>query len=161
MKFKPVPEAPENLDFVRDVQRALPLVPGVTDDCCARVMRRVGFEDRDVAATWLTFLRALELAEETDDGFVRCRCEPKRDKLADTLQARVYGVSTVLDVLPDDPRAPLDADAVFGEFTESIPTRGRNDSARTEVRRERVDDMLDWAVLVGLVERADDGYVRA
>ncbi|MCO8252984.1 hypothetical protein NKF26_04095 [Haladaptatus sp. AB618] len=161
MKFKPVPEAPENLDFVRDVQRALPLVPDVTDDCCARVMRRAGVENRDAAGTWLTFLRALELAEETEDGtFVRRRREPERNELAESFQARVYGASTVLGILFDED--PLEADAVFEAFSETVPSRGRDGDSRVEaVARERVGNVLDWAVLLGLAERTNGGYVRA
>lgn len=161
MKFKPVPEAPENLDFVRDVQRALPLVPDVTDDCCTRVMRRAGVGNRDSAGTWLTFLRALELAEETEDGtFVRRRREPERDELAEAFETRVYRASTVLDVLSDE--GPLEADAVFARFREEVPSRGRDgDSGVEAVARERVGNVLDWAVLLGLVGRVEDGYVRA
>ncbi|MGA9403389.1 hypothetical protein [Haladaptatus sp.] len=162
MKFKPVPEAPENLDFVRDVQRALPLVPDVTDDCCARVMRRAGVENRDTAGTWLTFLRALELAEETEDGtFVRRRREPERNELAESFQTRVYGASTVLGILFDED--PLEADAVFEAFSETVPpSRRGGDSTRAEsVWHKRVGNVLDWAVLLGLAERANGGYVRA
>jgi len=64
MKFKFVPEAPADLGFVADAQRAVPLVPGREDDCCARLTRRLDLPSRDVARTWLTFLRALRLVEE-------------------------------------------------------------------------------------------------
>ncbi len=172
MKFKPVPEAPETVDFVRHVQRAVPLVSSVTDDCCARLMQQVGFESRDTAATWLTFLRALKLAEETEDGFIRRRREPERDELAEAFQTRVYGVSRVLEILPNETQTPLEADAVFEAFSETIPVRGRDsDSADDSTEddnsggiealwRERVENVLDWAVLLGLAERVDGEYVR-
>jgi hypothetical protein len=73
MRFKPVPPAPESLDAVAAVQRAVPLVPGSEADCCARVLDRTHVTERDDARTWLTFLRALELVRETDGEFVRER----------------------------------------------------------------------------------------
>ncbi|MFH5800017.1 hypothetical protein [Haladaptatus sp. CMAA 1911] len=160
MKFKPVPKTPEDLDFLSDVQRAVPLVPGTEDDCCARLMRRIGFQSRDTARTWLTFLRALELAEETESGFVRLRRDPDEEKLSEAFRTRVYGVSTVLDALPED--EPLDSDAVFEEFSEEIPMweRHKDPTRVDEVWRERVENMLEWAVLLGLAERSDDGYWR-
>jgi DNA-directed RNA polymerase sigma subunit (sigma70/sigma32) len=161
VKFKPVPEAPEDLDFVSDVQRAVPLVPGTEDDCCARLMRRIGFQSRDVARTWLTFLRALELAEETENGFVRLRRDPDEEELVDAFQTRVYGVTTVLSVLSGD--ESLDSDAVFERFSEEIPTweRYKDPTRVEEVWRERVKNMLEWAVLLGLAEREDGSYRRA
>ncbi|ODR81685.1 hypothetical protein BG842_20565 [Haladaptatus sp. W1] len=160
MKFKPIPEAPDGLDFVSDVQRAVPLIPGTEDDCCARLMRRIGFQSRDVARTWLTFLRALELAKKTDSGFVRIRRDPDEEALAEALQTRVYGVSTVLNVLPEDEW--LESEAVFERFSDEIPTWERyKDPTRVEdVWRERVGNMLEWAVLLGLAERSEDGYRR-
>ncbi|GAA0227938.1 hypothetical protein ACFFQF_12100 [Haladaptatus pallidirubidus] len=161
MKFKLVPEAPEELDFVMDAQRAVPLVPGTEDDCCARLMDRLGFQSRDVARTWLTFLRALELAEETRSGFARLRRDPNRDELAESFRSRVYGVSTVLSVL--DEHGPLRKRAVFEKFREEIPTweRHKDPSRVEEVWRERVGNVLDWAVLLGLAEQSDGDYRRA
>ncbi|SIR28987.1 hypothetical protein SAMN05421858_2122 [Haladaptatus litoreus] len=160
MKFKLVPSAPAEFDFVADAQKAVPLVPGTEDDCCARLMNRLGFQSRDVARTWLTFLRALELAEETQSGFARLRRDPDREKLAESFQSRVYGVSIVLSVL--DEHGPLSERAVFEKFREEIPTweRHKDPSRVEEVWRERVGNMLDWAVLLGLAERVDGNYRR-
>ena len=161
MKFKLVPDAPGEFDFVGDAQRAVPLVPGTEDDCCARLMNRLDFPSRDTARTWLTFLRALELAEETQSGFARTRRSLDRDELAEAFESRVYGVSTVLDVL--DEHGPLSEEAAFEAFREEIPTWERHkDPSRVEdVWRERIGNMLDWAVLFGLAERTDEGYRRA
>lgn len=160
MKFKLVPDAPDSLEFVREVQRAVPLVPGTEDDCCARLMRRVGFQSRDVARTWLTFLRALELAEETESGFVRIRRDPDEDELAEAFRTRVYGVSTVLDVLSEDDWVP--EDTVFEAFSDRIPAweRYKNPTRVEAVWRERIENVLEWAVLLGLAERSDEGYRR-
>ncbi|WP_227353710.1 hypothetical protein [Haladaptatus salinisoli] len=160
MKFKLVPEAPDDLALLADAQRAVPLVPGTEDDCCARLMERLDFPSRDVARTWLTFLRALGLAEETQSGFVRVRRDVDRDELADAFETRVYGVSAVLDRLDDSD--PLSTEAAFEEFRGEIPTWERHkDPSRVEdVWRERVENLLDWAVLFGLAERTDEGYRR-
>ena len=160
MRFKLVPEPPADLSFVADAQRAVPLVPGSEDDCCARLMERVGFDSRDAARTWLTLLRALELAEETETGFARTRRDPERDALAASFEARVYGAQRLLDLLAD---GPLDANEAFERFREEIPTWERHkDPSRVEdVWRERVENALGWAVLLGLAERTDDGYRRA
>ncbi|WP_435154997.1 hypothetical protein [Haladaptatus sp. DFWS20] len=161
MKFKLVPEAPAEFDFVAETQRAVPLVPGTEDDCCARLMNRLDFPSREIARTWLTFLRALELAEETQSGFARLRRDPDRNELAEAFQSRVYGVSTVLSVLEE--HGPLTEQAVFEKFRDEIPTWERHkDPSRAEnVWRERVGNMLDWAVLLELAEREDGEYRRA
>ena len=160
MKFKLVPDPPADLSAVADAQRAVPLVPGTEDDCCRRLMDRVGFETRDVARTWLTFLRALELAEETESGFARTRRDPDRDAMATAFQERVYGVDRLLDRLATG--GPLSPDEAFEGFREEIPTweRHKDPSRVEEVWRERVASMLGWATLLGLAERTDEGYRR-
>lgn len=162
MRFKLVPEPPNSVEFVADAQRAVPLVPGTEDDCCARLMERTGMESRDVARTWLTFLRALELAEETDSGFARTRREPDAETLSRSLRDHVFGVSAILDVLRGADR-PLSADEVFEAFREEVPTweRHKNPNAWEDVWRERVERVLGWGVLLGPVEKEDDGYRSA
>jgi hypothetical protein len=90
VRFKLLPEAPESLDVVADAQRAVPLVPGSEDDCTARLLRRLDFPSRDVARTWLTFLRALELASETPSGFVREPTEPTLEHPGSPFERRRY-----------------------------------------------------------------------
>ncbi|PSQ06202.1 hypothetical protein BRC97_07480 [Halobacteriales archaeon QS_6_71_20] len=161
MKFKLVPEPPEDVGFVADAQAAVPLVPGTEDDCCARLMRRVGFRSRDVARTWLTFLRAVGLAAETDDGFKRLRTEPSPDRLRDRLLSGVYGADDVADALlaADDRGTALAADAAFERFADRVPEweRYRTDDWES-VWRERVDRLLGWLVLLGLAGERDGGY---
>jgi hypothetical protein len=124
-------------------------------------MRRVGFPARDVSRTWLTFLRALELARETDAGFVRERTEPTPDHLRDAFRRRVYGAREVLDSLDAD--EPRTAETVFEAFEERVPTWETHRAAGDwrDVWRERVGRILGWAVLLGLAAERDGGYVRA
>jgi hypothetical protein len=159
VKFKLVPEAPGSLDLVADAQRAVPLVPGSEDDCCARLMRRVGFETRDVARTWLTFLRALELAEETPSGFKRLRTDPTPDHLRAAFRERVYGAEEALAALEsaDD---PVSATEAFDRFRERVPEWEHHKNPRTweQVWAERHERLLDWLVLLDLAERTSEGY---
>ena len=159
MRFKLLPEPPASLDLVKEAQRAVPLVPGSEDDCCARLMRQVGFPARDVSRTWLTFLRALELARETDAGFVREQTDPTPDHLRDAFQRRVYGAHEVLASLDDDPRTVAE---VFAAFEERVPEWETHRAAEDwrDVWRERVERILGWAVLLDLAAERDDGYVR-
>ena len=160
MKFKLLPEPPESLEFVAEAQRAVPLVPGSEDDCCARLMRRVDVPARDVSRTWLTFLRALELARETDSGFVREQTEPTPEHLRDAFRRRVYGAREVLASLDAD--EPRGVNEVFTEFEERVPVWETHRAAEDwrDVWRERVEHMLEWAVLLDLADECDDGYVR-
>ncbi len=161
MRFKLLPEPPESLDRVQEAQRAVPLVPGSEDDCCARLMRRVGFPARDVSRTWLTFLRALELARETDSGFVREGTDPTPAHLRDAFRRRVYGVSEVLASLDaDEPRTVTE---VFAAFEERVPAWETHRAAEDwrDVWLERIERILGWAVLLDLAEERDGGYVRA
>lgn len=161
MKLKPVPAAPDSLDAVADVQRAVPLVPGSEADCCARVMDRTHVGERDEARTWLTFLRALELARETDAGFVRERRKPEKSAIAAAFREHVFAAEDVLDALADAD-GPLAADEVFERVEPTIPQweREKDPGGWRDTWRERVRRLLDWAVLLGLAERVDDGYRR-
>lgn len=156
MRLKPVPPVPDSLDALRDVQRAVPLVPGTEEDCCARIVARTSVADRDDASDWLSFLRALGLARETDSGFVREQAEPGRETLAERFRTNVYGAREIRDVLGDD---ALSADAVFERF-DAVPRweRSRNPDWKS-TWYERVERLLDWSVLLGLAARTEDGYV--
>ena len=160
MRFKLLPEPPGSLALIGEAQRAVPLVPGSEDDCCARLMRRVDFPARDVSRTWLTFLRALELARETDAGFVREQTEPTPEHLRDAFRRRVYGAREVLASLDAD--EPRTVEEVFAEFEERVPVWETHRAAEDwrDVWRERVEHILGWAVLLDLAEKRDDGYVR-
>ncbi|WP_311172529.1 hypothetical protein [Halobellus ordinarius] len=160
MRFKLLPEPPQSLDLVAEAQRAVPLVPGSEDDCCARLMRRVDFPSRDVARTWLTFLRALELASETSSGFVRESTDPTPEQLRTAFRERVYGAREVLESLDSD--GPKSIDEVFADFEERVPVWETHRAAGDwrDVWRERVERILGWAVLLDLAAERDGGYVR-
>ena len=160
MKFKLVPSPPDSLDRVGEAQRAVPLVPGSEDDCCARLMSRVGFPSRDVARTWLTFLRALELATETDTGFKRRSQEPTPDHLRAALLDRVFVAEELLATLRAA-EAPLDADAALDRLRDRVPQweHYKNPDEWEELWRDRTADLLDWFVLLDLASEADGGYV--
>ena len=159
MRFKPVPPAPGEFAFVARVQRAVPLVPGTEDDCCARLVDRLDLSDRDAARTWLTFLRALDLAEETPSGYRRTDAEPTVEGCRAALLDRVFAADAVHDALAA--AGPLTADATFEAVRERVPTWERHrDTEWTAVWRERVERLLDWLVLLDAVERVDDNSDR-
>lgn len=159
MRHKPVPEPPASLDAVETVRAALPRTPRPESDCCARVVDRTDVADRDDAATWLTFLRALGLANEVDGKFVRTDDAVAPGPLADAFEANVYAAREVLDALADADR-PLDADAVFERVESVVPRWERERNPDWEATwRERVARLLGWASLLGLVERRQTGYV--
>jgi hypothetical protein len=71
VRFKPVPEPPADLTVLATIRRAVPATAGDVDDCCQRLLDETSLKTRDEASTWLTFLRALELAIEEPEGFRR------------------------------------------------------------------------------------------
>jgi hypothetical protein len=158
MRLKPVPPAPEDRERLRRARRAVPLVPGSEADCCARLRQRLDLPTRDVARTWLTFLRALGLAEETSQGFARTREDLAEVALGEAFREEVFGAREALDALAAADE-PLDAAAVFGAVEDVVPQWERHkDPAWRDTWHERVARLLDWAALFGLVERAEGGY---
>lgn len=161
MQFKLVPPAPADPEFVADAQRAVPLVPGSEDDCCERLQSRLDLPSRDVARTWLTFLRALELAEETPSGFKRRRVDPTEEHLRDAFLRRIYGADHLLMALREG-QQPVDAEGAYERFRTRVPTWETYKQADWEdVWRERVERILEWFDLLGLAERTEEGYVPA
>ena len=160
MRFKHVPPAPPSLDTVTAARRAIPLVPDPEADCCARLLDRLDLPSRDVARTWLTFLRALGLVERTDSGFRRTDADADPERLRSALLDRAFPAAETLAAL----RAadgPLAADEVFGRVRERVPRweRHRNPRRWEDVWRERVERLLGWLVLLDLAAREDGGYV--
>ena len=158
--FKLVPEPPDSLDAVAEAQRAVPLVPDSEADCCARLLRRCDLPSRDVARTWLTFLRALRLVTETDRGFRRLPADPTPDHLRKAFRERVYGAEALLAMLDD--ADPLSVDAAFERFRERVPTweRHKEPARWADVWRDRVGNLLGWLTLLGFAEERAGGYVR-
>lgn len=158
MRLKPLPQPPAELEAVADAQSAVPLVPGSENDCCARLMRREGYESRDVAREWLTFLRALELATETESGFKRTGREPTPENLRESFRERVFGASETLDVL-GEADGPLTTAEVFDRFRETVPGWERHRrSSWVDHWEARTERLLGWLVLLELAARDEDGY---
>ncbi|WP_276301919.1 hypothetical protein [Halorussus lipolyticus] len=159
MQFKLVPEPPESLEFVAEAQRAVPLVPGSEDDCCARMLDRTDLTSRDEARTWLTYLRALGLAEEKSSGFARIRRDPEPEYLREQFRENVFGVPALLEILEGADES-LSAEEVFAEFEDEVPTweHHKNPNSWEEIWSERVEYLLDWSVLLGLAEEVDGEY---
>lgn len=152
MRLKPVPEPPTDLDDIRPFQRAVPLVPGSTDDCCARLRDRCDLPNRQIANDWLAFLRALGLVRETARGFVRTDAEPTPELIREGLRERVLLVPEALDALRESsPAEPLTPDALFEATRESVPRHDRaRDPQWEDTWRERADRLLRWLALVDL-----------
>lgn len=159
MKFKVVPPAPDSLARLEAVWQAVPVVPDAEESCCARLMQDADVPAQDEAKEWLTFARALDLAEEGPRGYSRVRGEFDPDRLAARFREHVYAADEALAVLADADD-PLDADAVFDRLRDRVPTWERQRSTDwAETWTDRVDRILTWAVLFGLADRRGDGYV--
>ncbi|MFB6205420.1 MAG: hypothetical protein ABEJ05_02690 [Haloglomus sp.] len=164
MRFKVVPAVPEGareepgvgLEQLTRARKAVPLVPRSEDDCCMRVVNADVVGARDAASEWLTFARALGLVAESDRGYHRVRDGPDpttregRATLADRFRERVFGADELLGALREA-EAGLTVDAAFDRFRDRIPNwERRHHSDAVTVWRDRVRNLLDWAVVLGL-----------
>ncbi|RAW45591.1 hypothetical protein DQW50_08580 [Halorubrum sp. 48-1-W] len=159
MRLKPVPEPPAELAELSAFQRAVPLVPGSTDDCCARLRDRRDLPNRQRANDWLAFLRTLGLVRETPRGFVRTDADPTRERVREGLREGVLFVPEALSLLRSaSPAEPVTADALFAATRESVP---RHDRARDvdweRTWRDRADRLLRWLALVDLAVPVERG----
>jgi hypothetical protein len=157
MRLKPVPEPPTALDDLRAYQRAVPLVPGDTDDCCARLVRRCDLSDRRTANDWLAFLRALGLVEETPRGFVRADAEPTPERVRAGLRDGVLLAPEALDALrASSPADPLTPAALFAATRDAVPRHDRARDPDWEATwRARAARLLGWLALVDLAAPVD------
>lgn len=158
MRFKHVPAAPDSVETVFEARRAVPLVPDTQEDCCTRLMERVGFPERDEAAKWLTFMRALGLVAEHERGYARTREDVDAGGLAVAFLDGVYLAPEVRAAVADADE-PLSPDAVFDAVSDGVPQYERNKYPRSwrEVWGKTVARELDWLVLLGELDRTDDG----
>lgn len=160
MRFKRVPDPPDDVERLDRARRAVPLVPDAEADCCARLRDRLDLPDRDAARAWLAFLRALDEAERVERGYRRTRPAPDDAARRAAFRDRVYGAAEALDAVAAD--GPLTAGAVFARLRDRVPDWERaRDPDWSASWRERTRRLLDWAALLGLVERTDEGYVTA
>ncbi|MFC5135191.1 MULTISPECIES: hypothetical protein [Haloferacaceae] len=152
MRLKPVPEPPAALAEIAEFQRAVPLVPGSTDDCCARLRDRRDLPNRQRANDWLAFLRTLGLVRETPRGFVRTDADPTPERVREGLRDGVLFVPEALSLLRSaTPAEPVTADTLFEATRESVPRHDRARDADWErTWRDRADRLLRWLALVAL-----------
>lgn len=159
MRVKPVPEPPADLDEVERAHRAVPLVPGSEADCCGRLLDVLDLPSRDVARTWLTFLRGLGLVREGERGFVRTRVDVDRETVATGLRDGVFLAEELLDGLGAE---PVTAEEAFEAVEGAIPRWERaKDRGWRGTWRTRVGYLLDWLVLAGLAHSVEGRYVRS
>ena len=158
MRYKVVPES-RSVAFLREVQAALPLVPGSVEGCCSRIRDRTDLQSRDEAREYLTFAQALGLAAEGGRGFHRTREEPDDGELAERFRENVFGAREVLDGLEAGPRP---VEQTFDEIRESVPRweRDRHSDWASEWF-DRTERLLEWGVEFRLAERTEDGYRRS
>lgn len=157
MRYKIVPE-PRSVEFLRDVQAALPLVPGSVEDCCSRIRDRTDLESRDEAREYLTFAQAHGLAAEGDRGFRRTRAEPSEGELTERFVASVFGAREVVESVDSEPKS---VEETFEEIRVLVPQWERDRHSDWEAEWvDRTERLLDWAVEFGLVERTGRGYQR-
>ena len=161
MRFKVAPE-PRDLAFLGSARRAVPLVPGTVEDCCSRLVERTDVASREDAREYLTFLRALELVEETPRGYRRRRADVERTALADAFERRVFGAREVLDAVREaNGNGGTTVEEAFDALREHVPRWERDRYADWEREwRERARRLLAWAATFGLVVR-EDGTFRS
>lgn len=161
MKFKVLPEPAASVEAIAEMQAAVPLVPDGETTCCARLIRRTDVAAQDAAKEWLTFLRALELVEETEGEYRRLPHEADPGRLRESFRDRVYLAEEALAVLAAAD-GPLEVDVVFDRLADRVPQWERHrHTDEAEVWHERVRRLLEWAVVLDLAERAEGGYVAA
>jgi hypothetical protein len=157
MRYKVVP-GPADEELLRAVSAAVPLVPGSVEDCCTRIRDRTAIPSREEARRWLTFCQALGLVNETGRGYYRPRDPPGDDELAVGFEEGVFGAREVLDTLDSADRT-LDAEAAVETVHEVVPRWERDRDPDWEAEwRERARRLVEWAVVLGHLERVDDGY---
>lgn len=156
MRYKTVPE-PRGLETLCTVRRAVPMVPGSEEDCCARIAARTDLPGRDVAREWLTFLEALGLVVESERGYHRTREDPDREVLAGRLLDSVFGAQEVFEAAAD---GSIDASTAFAALRGSVPQweRHRNPDWEREWR-ERAERLVGWAVTFELLEHQSNSPV--
>lgn len=158
MRFKWVPEPPETIADVEAIHRAIPLVPASESTCLQRIVdRETPIETREEATRWLTFLRALEVIEQTPNGYRRKRVDLTGDELSGRLSDGIYGARELHDLLArvDD---PMSVDELTDRAAE-LPTWERHHHTdHTQVHRRRQRRLVEWFVLCGLAGKTPAGY---
>ncbi|MES3517878.1 MAG: hypothetical protein PPP58_09470 [Natronomonas sp.] len=158
MQFKPVPR-PASLVDLAERQAALPLVPDDRESCCVRLADRTDVS-REAAPEWITFLRALGLAERTQSGYRKTDRSVDDPAVALAFRERVYGADAVLDAVEAD--GPITAAEVRDRLDADLPTweRGRRQDPGSATA-QRIERILRWAVQFDVLRETDTGYVAS
>lgn len=120
-------------------------------------MARADVADRSSAGEWLEFLCALGLARETSAGFVRTREDLDRERLGENFRDGVVLAADALDAVAAVDRA-TSTDAVFERVRDAVPAWERRKRDDWEAFwRDQVERRLEWAILLGLLERTNGG----
>jgi hypothetical protein len=146
------------VDYVGDVQAAVPLVPGSETDCCARLGRRPEIPRRALSPTRTTFHRGLPIARAPDAGFRRTRREPTVSGVRAGLVEGVLGAREIAACVSDGPTTLEDA---FGAVEPLVPRWERTRTDEWEqVWRARAARLCDWLAGLGLAapEAGDAGH---
>lgn len=151
VRFKLIPAA-SSIGKLRAVHQSVPTDPGATDDCCSLLCEAVGLPNRQAAEEWLVFLRALELAAETDGSYHRLNWKA-RDSLVDSFESRVVGAADLLDRIEEGD--PMTRDELAAECRGSGNTTSGNHPLE---RDTRIDRLLGWSVSLGVIVDTPEGY---
>ena len=157
MRLKRVPEPPIDLDALETHQRAVPLVPGDTDDCCARLRDRCGLATRQAANDWLAFLRTLGLVRETPRGFVRADVDPTAEVVRHGLRDGILHAPAALELLHEaTPTSPVTPESLFAATRADVPRHDRaRDPSWEQTWTDRAGRLLEWFSLVDLASPVD------
>ena len=158
MRYKVAPPV-RSLDFLADARKAVPLVPRGEADCCGAIQRATGVDDREVARTYLTFMRALGLVTQSDRGYHRTRTDVEAETLATAFTERVFLVEELLETFE---AGPLTADVAFEAVRDEVPRWERERTPDWEGEwREKVARLLSWAVVFDLLTVVDGTFAPA
>ncbi|MCL9816547.1 hypothetical protein [Natronocalculus amylovorans] len=158
IKLTRLPPAPETVDTVWDVHRAVPLVPATEVECKRRIQRRCTITDPQTAHDWITLLRALSLVTNTTQGYVRIADRPPLDEIRIRFVSAVLGAQEVLALAFDDEKAQTGESLL--EVTKSLapPWEQLRDPQWESAWEQGHARLVEWLALLGLLKQTTTGY---
>ncbi|MFC7073602.1 hypothetical protein ACFQJ7_15630 [Halovenus rubra] len=153
MRYRQLPPVGDLTDL-ESVYLAVPRDADETADCCRRLCRRTTVETRTHASQWLVFLTAVGCVSDDGAGYYRQETTLDAATLGDEFVSHVFGVPAVLAVFEATDRA-LTRD----EVANRIDGRTRDRLERTDPGPVYLDRVLGWAVTLGQLTIADNGYM--
>ncbi|MFB6253504.1 MAG: hypothetical protein ABEI06_02725 [Halobacteriaceae archaeon] len=152
MKFKPIPQPPDQISTLKEAQQSIPMVPSTETNCCSRLVSVLNLSEKDVARTWLTFLRALKLVQKSNTGYTRTTHSPLSDSTRWAFITRVIGVQKMLAILWRV-QDPVREEQLFSEWVDIVPEWERQKSAHwQQTWRQRLRRIVRWATLFDLID---------